>query len=141
MAVVFANGTKVPGSELLSPGGIRTWNAGGAINGYNCVSGNACNNGVDDMAYVRALVGAVGTQLSVDAKRVFAAGFSNGAALTQRLACQRSDVFAAVAASLGPTARQAVRCGTCKSWAVATTGRAAARFLSAATRAVCIASN
>jgi polyhydroxybutyrate depolymerase len=97
MAVVFADGTKVPGSELLSPGGIRTWNAGGGKNGYNCVSGNACNTGVDDMAYVRALVASVGSHLSVDAKRVFASGFSNGAALTQRLACQTADLFAAVA--------------------------------------------
>lgn len=97
MAVVFADGTKVPGSDRLSPGGIRTWNAGGGVNGYNCVSGNACNNGVDDMAYVRALVAAVGAQVTVDSKRVFATGFSNGAALSQRLACQASDLFAAVA--------------------------------------------
>ena len=97
MAIVFADGTKVPGSDALSPGGIRTWNAGGGLNGYNCVSGNACNNGVDDMAYVRALVANVGTHLSVDPKRVFASGFSNGAALTQRIGCQASDLFAAIA--------------------------------------------
>lgn len=97
MAVVFANGTEVPGSDALSPGGIRTWSAGGGIHGYNCVSGNACNNGVDDMAYVHALVASVGTHLSVDPKRVFASGFSNGAALTQRLAWKASDLFAAVA--------------------------------------------
>jgi len=97
MAVVFADGTKVPGSDVLSPGGIRTWNAGGGINGHICVSGNACNNGVDDMAYVRALVTSVGTHLRVDPKRIFGTGFSNGAALTHRLACQASDLFAAVA--------------------------------------------
>ena len=97
MAVVFADGTKVPGSELVTPGGIRTWNAGGGTGGYNCVSGNACNNGVDDMAYVRALVGAIGAQVTIDPKRTFATGFSNGAALSHRLACQASELFAAVA--------------------------------------------
>ena len=97
MAIVFANGTKVTGSDALTPDGIRTWNAGGGHNGYNCVSGNACNNGVDDIAYVRALVADIGARLDVDSKRVFATGFSNGAALTQRLACQTADVFAAIA--------------------------------------------
>jgi polyhydroxybutyrate depolymerase len=97
MAVVFPNGTKVPGSDALTPGGIRTWNAGGGHNGYNCVSGNACNNGVDDIAYVRALVADIGTHIAVDGKRTFASGFSNGAALTQRLACQAADLFAAIA--------------------------------------------
>jgi polyhydroxybutyrate depolymerase len=97
MAVVFPNGTKVPGSDALTPDGIRTWNAGGGNNGYNCVSGNACNNGVDDIGYVRALVADIGTHLDLDAKRVFASGFSNGAALTQRLACQTADLIAAIA--------------------------------------------
>ena len=97
MAIVFPNGTKVTGSDALTPDGIRTWNAGGGNNGYNCVSGNACNNGVDDIAYVRALAADIASHLDVDPKRVFATGFSNGAALTQRLACQTADVFAAIA--------------------------------------------
>ena len=61
------------------------------------MSGNACNNGVDDMGYVRALVADIGTHIAVDNKRTFASGFSNGAALSQRLACQAADLFAAIA--------------------------------------------
>ncbi len=101
MAVVFPNGTNVSGSGILSPGGIRTWNAGGGTNGYNCVSGNACASHVDDVAYVRSLIASLGTRLTVDPKRVFATGFSNGAALSHRLACQASDLFAAVATVSG----------------------------------------
>jgi polyhydroxybutyrate depolymerase len=97
MAIVFPNGTMVPGSDALTPDGLRTWNAGGGNNGYNCVSGNACNNGVDDIAYVRALAADIGTHIDVDPKRFFATGFSNGAALTQRLGCQTADLFAAIA--------------------------------------------
>ncbi len=84
------------------------------------MSGNACNNGIDDMAYVRALVADIGTHIAVDNKRTFASGFSNGAALSQQLACQ-----AAPAAS---------PC-TCRWSAAATTGRAALRPRSAAIRA------
>lgn len=67
------------------------------------MSGNACNNGVDDMAYVRALVASVGKHLSVDGKRGFATGFSNGAALSHRLGCEASYLFAAVAPISGQT--------------------------------------
>ncbi len=60
MAVVFPNGSDAPGARLLSRGGIRTWNAGGGRDGAVCVSGEACKRGVDDVAYVRALLADVG---------------------------------------------------------------------------------
>lgn len=97
MAVVFPNGSDAPVARLLSRGGIRTWNAGGGRDGATCVSGDACKRGVDDVAYVRALLADVGGRIDVDPKRVFATGFSNGAALAHRLACEASDLFAAVA--------------------------------------------
>ena len=101
MAVVFPNGTLVPGSTSKVADGQRTWNAGGGQNGYICVSGNACNQDVDDIAYMRALVADVGTHVAVDPKRVFVSGFSDGAAMTQRLACQAADLFAAMASVSG----------------------------------------
>jgi len=97
IAVVYANGTNAVGGKLIDPNGVRTWNAGGGQNGYICVSGAACTGGVDDMAYLRALVADLGARLTIDPKRVFASGFSNGAAMSQRVACQAADVFAAVA--------------------------------------------
>ena len=97
MAVVFPNGSDAPGVRLVNRGGIRTWNAGGGRDGTVCVSGDACRRGVDDVAYVRALLADVGRRIAVDPKRVFATGFSNGAALAHRLACDAADAFAAVA--------------------------------------------
>jgi polyhydroxybutyrate depolymerase len=97
MAVVFANGTNAPGGNLIDANGVRTWNAGGGVNGYICVSGYACNQDIDDIAYVRALLADLSSHIVVDGKHVFATGFSNGAAMTQRLACEAADAFAAVA--------------------------------------------
>ena len=97
MAVVFPNGSDAPGVRLLVRGGIRTWNAGGGQGDTVCVSGDACKRGVDDIAYVRALLADVGRRIAVDPKRVYATGFSNGAALAHRLACDAADLFAAVA--------------------------------------------
>lgn len=97
MAVVFPNGSNGPGGRLLDRGGIRTWNAGGGQGDAVCVSGDACKRGVDDVAYVRALLADVGRRVAVDPKRVYATGFSNGGALAHRLACEAADLFAAVA--------------------------------------------
>ena len=97
IAVVFPNGSNAPLAGVLSRGGIRTWNAGGGRDGAVCVSGDACKRGVDDIAYVRALLADLRSRIELDPKRVFASGFSNGAALAHRLACDAADLFAAVA--------------------------------------------
>ena len=101
MAVVFANGSNGPGGKLLNKNGVRTWNAGGGQDGAICVSGFACTRGIDDIAYVRALVADLATRIAVDPKRVFATGISNGAAMSHRLACQAADVVAAIAPVAG----------------------------------------
>ncbi len=51
----------------------------------------------DDIGFFSALIDALVTELGVDRKRIFAAGFSNGAAMVYRLACDRPDLVAAVA--------------------------------------------
>lgn len=53
-------------------------------NGAGCCAGN--NN--DDVAFIRALVDKLAENLCVDRDNVFAAGFSNGAFMTHRLACK-----------------------------------------------------
>lgn len=55
-----------------------------------------------DLAFVRDLMQEVQRTGCVDADRVFAAGFSNGSALTLALACDGSTRFAAYAAVAGP---------------------------------------
>ena len=54
-------------------------------------------NTVDDVGFVRALLGVV----QHDPQRTYAAGYSNGAQFAYRLAQQASDVFAAVACVAG----------------------------------------
>ena len=72
-------------------GGARTWNGG------KCC-GPAVTRNVDDVAFLRAVVKDVATSQSIDRSRVFAVGHSNGGIMALRLACQASDVFAAVGA-------------------------------------------
>ena len=92
-AVVSPNGTS---SRLLSR--LRTWNAGGGAKGWKCVSGRACKDGVDDLAYFRALLADLARRVAVDARRIYATGISNGGAMSHRLACQMSERIAAIAA-------------------------------------------
>lgn len=61
----------------------------------------------DDVGFVDAMVGELGSQLPIDATRVYASGFSNGANFTARLAAERSTLFAAAGIAAGGL--QAVR--------------------------------
>ena len=63
----------------------------------------------DDLAFLAALVEAAVTELGVDRKRVFAAGFSDGASMVYRLACERSELVAAVAPVSGGMVPDVVR--------------------------------
>jgi len=56
---------------------------------------------VDDVGLARSVVGNLSAQLCIDPARVWATGFSNGAMLAQRLACEAADVFVAVASVSG----------------------------------------
>lgn len=76
------------------PDGLnRAWNAGSCC-------GQPARAGVDDVAFVSAMVGAIEQQVPVDNTRVFVTGMSNGAMMALRLACQ-STLFAAVAPVAG----------------------------------------
>ena len=65
---------------------------------YRCASGYACEENIDDVSYFRKLIEHVQGQFIVNSKRVYAAGFSNGGAMSFRLACELSDQIAAIAA-------------------------------------------
>jgi polyhydroxybutyrate depolymerase len=61
-------------------------------------------NGVDDIAFVDAILAQTEHDYDVDRTRVDATGFSNGAIFCHYLAANRSDVFAAIAPVSGPIA-------------------------------------
>ncbi|MBN1284584.1 MAG: prolyl oligopeptidase family serine peptidase [Anaerolineae bacterium] len=50
-----------------------------------------------DVAFIRDLVAHLQSQLNIDPARIYATGFSNGGGMTNRLACDAADLFAAVA--------------------------------------------
>lgn len=84
-----------PNGYSAWPGGrLATWNAGACC-------GSARDKGVDDVAFVRAVVADVQRRLHVDPQRVYATGMSNGGMLAHRLACEAADVFAGIAAVAG----------------------------------------
>ncbi len=72
----------------------RSWNAGSCC-------GVAVDAQVDDVAFVRALLGELETKLCVDGARVYATGLSNGGFFSYRLACELADRIAAVAPVAG----------------------------------------
>ena len=67
-----------------------SWNAGSCC-------GIAVAGNVDEAAFVRQILTDLEKIAKVDPKRIYATGFSNGAFLVYRLACEMSDTFAAVA--------------------------------------------
>ncbi|MFI5308869.1 MAG: alpha/beta hydrolase family esterase [Polyangiales bacterium] len=94
--VVYPNGTGTSAAPET-----RTWNAGGGTGDWQCVSGPACKNDVDDVAYIRALIDDLAASTSIDEKRIFATGISDGAAMAHRLGCEASDRIAAIAPVAG----------------------------------------
>jgi polyhydroxybutyrate depolymerase len=68
----------------------------GIDNQFN--AGICCGNeGIDDVAFMRALVAKMKIEAAIDARRVYATGLSNGGGMTHRLACEAANVFAAFA--------------------------------------------
>jgi polyhydroxybutyrate depolymerase len=83
------------GYVVAYPEGLQnSWNAG------SCCA-PASNTKIDDIGFVRAVVADISCKLNIDAKRVYATGMSNGGFLTQRLACEAADLFAAFAPVAG----------------------------------------
>lgn len=85
---VYPNGTGRFGNRLL------TWNAG------TCCAYAAVNN-VDDVGFVRALIGKVAENIPIDRRRIYATGLSNGGMMSHRLAAEAADLIAAVAPVAG----------------------------------------
>ncbi|MBI2331319.1 MAG: dienelactone hydrolase family protein [Chloroflexi bacterium] len=86
--VVYPNGTSRFEDKLF------TWNGG------DCC-GFAQENQMDDVGFVRAIIGDLQTVTNIDPKRVYASGMSNGGIMSYRLACEAADIFAAITSVSG----------------------------------------
>lgn len=79
------------GYILAYPQGFQSsWNGG------DCCGGAAAQ-GLDDVGLARAIVELIEDVTCVDPARVYATGMSNGGFMSNRLACEAADLFAAVA--------------------------------------------
>lgn len=70
------------------------------FNSGNCC-GYALEEGVDDVAFTRALIQDLSGVVSVDYHRLYVTGMSNGGMMAYRLACEAADLFAAAAPVAG----------------------------------------
>lgn len=70
--------------------GIRTWNAG------TCCD-YAMENNVDDVGFIRELITHLTSEFTINPKRIYVTGMSNGGMMAYRLACELADKIAAIA--------------------------------------------
>lgn len=69
----------------------NSWNAGEVC----CPPAN--QQGVDDVRFVRDMVARIESEYCIDARRIYSTGMSNGGFISNRLACEASDLIAAIA--------------------------------------------
>lgn len=81
-------GAEREGVLLVFPNGTRT---GGKNSGWTGPEHDDEADSMRDVNFVRALIDEMDRRYEIDRKRVYAAGFSGGAYLTQWLWCQASD--------------------------------------------------
>lgn len=84
-------------------GGKRFWNATPACCDFE-------HRGIDDVAYLDAVIGDMSARYNVDRKRVYLAGHSNGGFMAYRLACERAARIAAIVSLAGAMDKDASRC-------------------------------
>jgi polyhydroxybutyrate depolymerase len=58
-------------------------------------------DGQQDRQFVRDLIGSLESQYSIDPKRIYATGISNGGGMTDRVGCSMADIIAAIAPDSG----------------------------------------
>jgi len=94
---VFPEGTRPdparPGRFIGNP---QSWNDGSRM-----PTVGAAERGVDDLAFVSALLKDIERRYSIDQRRIYATGFSNGASMSFRLARELSTKIAAIAPVAG----------------------------------------
>ncbi len=79
------------------PNGVGTpsdWNAG------NCC-GSAHDEGVNDIAFLKAIIADLSKRLPIDSHRIYVSGFSDGGRMAYRAACEMASQVVAVAVVSG----------------------------------------
>lgn len=79
-------------------------------NGFTHWNSNAEPNDVDDVAYIDAIIADMEARFSVDKKRVYVVGHSNGSGMAYLYACRRAATVAAVIPLAGTYSTDPMRC-------------------------------
>ena len=66
----------------------------------------ASPRGAKDIVFIKTLIKKISSDYSVDQKRIYLAGFSNGGFMAQRLICDKDAIFAAFASVSAPLNRE-----------------------------------
>ncbi len=82
--VVFPNG-----HSKFKSGKLATWNAG------TCC-GSAIENKIDDVKFLSSIIELLKNKLNIDSQKVFFTGMSNGAMMSYKMACEKSDLVKAI---------------------------------------------
>jgi polyhydroxybutyrate depolymerase len=85
------------------PVGLRYWNA----MEWCC---DFFKSGVDDVAYIKAIIADMSGKFNVDPKRVFIVGHSNGGFMAHRIGCELSEQVAGVVSLAGAQWNDPSRC-------------------------------
>ncbi len=107
-ALADAQGFVVAAPSVLA----GNWNDGRpevATGGFAGGGGQIGQQGVDDVRFISDVIDDVRSVASIDDLRIYAAGISNGAMMSTRLACELSDRIAAVGLVAGTGAVSLVR--------------------------------
>ncbi|MCP4617186.1 MAG: prolyl oligopeptidase family serine peptidase [Bradyrhizobium sp.] len=83
------------GFAVVFPDGLN--HAWADLRPNNLRAGRVPPHGTDDVAFIAKLVEKLVADGSVDPKRVYVTGISNGGAMTMTLVCKRADLFAGAA--------------------------------------------
>lgn len=102
-AAAFADRTRLSqmadrnGFIIAYPQGVKnSWNTQGRP-----AVGFASRNGIDDVAFARAMIGQISSGYAVDPSRIFAVGMSAGGMMAYSLACDMPDQISAIAVVAG----------------------------------------
>lgn len=90
--VVYPEGIEIGGSSAFARGHV--WNGGACC-------GPATREAVDDVGFIAEVVRRVRADQAIDPGRIYAAGHSNGAIMSYRLACELADTIVAIGVQAG----------------------------------------
>jgi polyhydroxybutyrate depolymerase len=98
---VFRNVADREGFVVVYPEGLPANDVRGSESWVDCRADNRVASDADDIAFLTALITLLGTAFALPSKRIFMAGTSNGALMTQAFAFHHPESIGAIAISSG----------------------------------------